>query len=81
LTLFLPVDDAFASLHELERLYLESEFATADLTRIVNAHAVVEETVKWSETFDPNAKCKDRCIFYVYSPHFVFSKDHRWQCP
>ncbi|KAJ7900188.1 hypothetical protein B0H14DRAFT_3852644 [Mycena olivaceomarginata] len=58
LTLFLPVDDAFDSLDEIERLYLESEFATADLLRIVNSHAVVGKTVKWSDTFDPTAKLK-----------------------
>ncbi|KAJ7169731.1 hypothetical protein C8R46DRAFT_1162488 [Mycena filopes] len=58
MTLFLPVDKAFESLHELERLYLESEFATADLIRILNGHAVVEDTVKWSESFDPSGKLK-----------------------
>ncbi|KAF8213201.1 carnitine/acyl carnitine carrier [Mycena galopus ATCC 62051] len=58
LTLFLPVNDAFDSLHEIERLYLESEFATADLLRIVNSHAVVQKTVRWSNTFDPSAKLK-----------------------
>ncbi|KAJ6574958.1 carnitine/acyl carnitine carrier [Mycena capillaripes] len=49
LTLFLPVDDAFEALHEYERLYLESEFAAADLTRI---------SVKWSNEFKPNTKLK-----------------------
>ncbi|KAJ7275192.1 carnitine/acyl carnitine carrier [Mycena haematopus] len=58
LTLFLPVNDAFDSLHELERLYLESEFATADLFRIINSHAVVHKTVKWSDKFDPTGKLK-----------------------
>ncbi|KAJ7654975.1 hypothetical protein DFH06DRAFT_1201215 [Mycena polygramma] len=58
LTMFLPVNDAFESLHELERLYLESEFAAADLTRIVNAHAVVQKKVKWSDSFEPSAKLK-----------------------
>ncbi|KAJ6509385.1 hypothetical protein C8R47DRAFT_965641 [Mycena vitilis] len=58
LTMFLPVNDAFESLHELERLYLESEFAAADLTRIVNAHAVVQNKVKWSDSFEPSAKLK-----------------------
>jgi solute carrier family 25 carnitine/acylcarnitine transporter 20/29 len=81
LTLFLPVDDAFDSLDEIERLYLESEFATADLLRIVNSHAVVGKTVKWSDTFDPTAKCKDRRLLYVHWPHFVSSKDHRRQHP
>ncbi|KAF7339770.1 Carnitine/acyl carnitine carrier [Mycena venus] len=58
LTLFLPVDDAFDSLHEIERLYLESEFATADLLRIVNSHAVVHKKVRWSDTFNPSGKLK-----------------------
>ncbi|KAJ7071177.1 carnitine/acyl carnitine carrier [Mycena amicta] len=58
LTLFLPVNAAFESLHKLERLYLESEFATADLTRILNAHAVVQKSVQYADTFAPTAKLK-----------------------
>ncbi|KAJ6621583.1 hypothetical protein B0H10DRAFT_2162956 [Mycena sp. CBHHK59/15] len=58
LTLFLPVNDAWEALPDLERLYLESEFATDDLNRILNAHAVVEKKVKWSDSFDPAAKLK-----------------------
>ncbi|KAJ7706335.1 carnitine/acyl carnitine carrier [Mycena rosella] len=58
LTLFLPVNDAWEALPDLERLYLESEFATDDLKRILNAHAVVDKTVKWSDSFDPAAKLK-----------------------
>ncbi|KAF7306782.1 Carnitine/acyl carnitine carrier [Mycena indigotica] len=58
LTLFLPVNAAFESLHDLERLYLESEFATADLTRILNGHAVVKKTVQYADTFVPTAKLK-----------------------
>ncbi|KAJ6519671.1 hypothetical protein C8R45DRAFT_754452, partial [Mycena sanguinolenta] len=58
LTLFLPVDDAFNSLDKIERLYLESEFATADLLRIVNAHAAIYKNVRWSDTFDPSGKLK-----------------------
>ncbi|KAK0245654.1 carnitine acyl carnitine carrier [Armillaria nabsnona] len=53
LTLFLPVNGAWDALHPLERLYLESEYATDDLNRILNMHAVAEEEVKWSEHFDP----------------------------
>jgi solute carrier family 25 carnitine/acylcarnitine transporter 20/29 len=53
LTVFLPVDGAWDALHPLERLYLESEFATDDLTRILNMHAVVNKAVTWSESFDP----------------------------
>ncbi|KAJ7487438.1 FAS1 domain-containing protein [Mycena galericulata] len=58
LTLFLPVNDAWEALPDLERLYLESEFATDDLNLILNAHAVVEKKVKWSDSFDPAAKLK-----------------------
>ncbi|KDQ63426.1 hypothetical protein JAAARDRAFT_120944 [Jaapia argillacea MUCL 33604] len=52
-TIFLPVDSAWDSLHPIERLYLESEFATDDLLRILEMHAVVSKGVKWSEHFDP----------------------------
>ncbi|KAK0456643.1 hypothetical protein EV421DRAFT_1886917 [Armillaria borealis] len=57
LTLFLPVNGAWDALHPLERLYLESEYATDDLNRILNMHAVAEEEVKWSEHFDPAVNC------------------------
>ncbi|KAJ6604502.1 carnitine/acyl carnitine carrier [Mycena vulgaris] len=58
MTLFLPVNDAWEALPALERLYLESEFATDDLNRILEAHAVVEKKVKWSDSFDDGAKLK-----------------------
>jgi len=60
LTLFLPVDSAWAALDPLERLYLESEFATDDLTRILNMHAVVEKGVRWSDSFVPATNCQYR---------------------
>ncbi|KAL1748440.1 FAS1 domain-containing protein [Schizophyllum fasciatum] len=53
LTVFLPRDDAWDSLDKLERLYLESEYATDDLLRILNMHAVVQDGVKWSDSFEP----------------------------
>jgi solute carrier family 25 carnitine/acylcarnitine transporter 20/29 len=53
LTVFLPVDSAWESLHPIERLYLESEFAADDLLRILNSHAVGQKNVIWSESFDP----------------------------
>ncbi|TRM60188.1 FAS1 domain-containing protein [Schizophyllum amplum] len=53
LTVFLPRDDAWDSLDKLERLYLESEYATDDLLRILNMHAVVQDGVKWSDVFEP----------------------------
>lgn len=51
LTLFLPVDDAWEALNPMERLYLESEYATDDLYRIINMHAVVEKSVRWHDSF------------------------------
>ncbi|KZT30706.1 hypothetical protein NEOLEDRAFT_1052891 [Neolentinus lepideus HHB14362 ss-1] len=53
LTLFLPVDSAWDALHPIERLYLESEFATDDLYRILEMHAAAEKSVKWSNDFEP----------------------------
>ncbi|KAG6911551.1 hypothetical protein DXG01_011853 [Tephrocybe rancida] len=51
LTLFLPVDGAWDVLDPYERLYLESEYATDDLNRILNLHAVVEKGVRYNDTF------------------------------
>ncbi len=53
LTIFLPVDAAWDVLEPIERKYLESEFSTDDLTKILNLHAVVTEGVHWSEEFEP----------------------------
>ncbi|KAI0041795.1 hypothetical protein FA95DRAFT_1500992 [Auriscalpium vulgare] len=53
LTVFVPVDSAWDVLHPIERLYLESEFATDDLHQIFEMHAVVQKGVKWSESFTP----------------------------
>jgi solute carrier family 25 carnitine/acylcarnitine transporter 20/29 len=53
LTVFLPVDSAWDSLHPIERLYLESEFAADDLLKILKWHAVEQRDVIWSESFDP----------------------------
>ncbi|TFK77248.1 carnitine/acyl carnitine carrier [Pluteus cervinus] len=58
LTLFLPVDTAWDELDPYERLYLESEFAADDLSRIVNMHAVVETGVKWADRLEDNSKLK-----------------------
>ncbi|KAG2159697.1 uncharacterized protein EDB93DRAFT_1236996 [Suillus bovinus] len=52
LTLFIPVDSAWEALDPIERLYLESQFAADDLLRILNMHAVVEDSVRWSNTFE-----------------------------
>lgn len=58
LTLFVPVDSAWNALPPIERLYLESEFATNDLVRIFEMHAVVQHGVKWSESFSPATNCQ-----------------------
>lgn len=53
MTLFLPVDEAWEALPHYERLYLESKYATDDLTRIVNMHAVEarRKQVHYSDAF------------------------------
>jgi len=54
----MPVDSAWKTLDPLERLYLESEFATDDLLRILDMHAVVEKGVRWSDTLVNDITCK-----------------------
>jgi len=56
-TLFMPVDAAWKSLDPLERLYLESKFADDDRQRILDMHTVLEEHVKWSDSFESSPKC------------------------
>ena len=58
LTVFLPIDSAWDSLHPIERLYLESEFSADDLIEILHGHAVAERDVFWSESFDPGVNRK-----------------------
>ncbi len=58
LTMFVPVDSAWNALHPIEKLYLESEFASDDLIRIFEMHAVVQRGVKWSESFKPAINCQ-----------------------
>jgi solute carrier family 25 carnitine/acylcarnitine transporter 20/29 len=53
LTLFLPIDTAWDQLNKYEKIYLESEFASDDLRRIFNMHAVAKTGVKWSDSFTP----------------------------
>ena len=67
LTLFLPVDGAWEALDPLERLYLESEFASDDLNRILNMHAVVNKRVTWSESFNPAVNREYRVILIYTS--------------
>ncbi|KAI6007217.1 carnitine acyl carnitine carrier [Pisolithus albus] len=56
LSLFMPVDAAWESIDPLERLYLESEFSDDDRRRVLGMHSVVEENVKWSESFASSTK-------------------------
>ncbi|KAF9229124.1 hypothetical protein BS17DRAFT_689484 [Gyrodon lividus] len=60
LTLFMPVDSAWESLDPLERSYLESDFAADDLRRILDMHAVLDEGVKWSESFQSSTEFTTR---------------------
>ena len=54
----MPVDSAWNALHPIEKLYLESEFATDDVIRILEMHAVMRHGVKWSEAFKPAINCE-----------------------
>ncbi|KIK76899.1 hypothetical protein PAXRUDRAFT_835187 [Paxillus rubicundulus Ve08.2h10] len=60
LTIFMPVDSAWESLDPLERLYLETDFATDDLRRILDMHTVLGEGVKWSESFQSSTELTTR---------------------
>lgn len=51
LTLFLPIDEAWDKINPYEKVYLESGYASDDVERIVNMHAVITEGVKWSDSF------------------------------
>ncbi|OCH96057.1 hypothetical protein OBBRIDRAFT_809306 [Obba rivulosa] len=53
LTVFVPVDSAWEALPPYEKLYLQSKFATDDLIRIMNMHAVAQKRVRWSDTILP----------------------------
>lgn len=58
MTLFLPTDEAWKDLHPLERRYLESKFASDDLFRILELHAVAQEGVVWSQSFEEDLNRK-----------------------
>lgn len=61
LTVFLPEDNAWQALPTWERVYLESDFASDDLTQILNMHTVIPNEVKWSDSFtDQAVNCKPR---------------------
>lgn len=50
-TLFIPTDEAWDELNPIERLYLESEFASDDVKKILEMHSVIEDRVTWSGSF------------------------------
>ena len=58
ITLFLPQDSAWGTLHPVERLYLESEFADDDIQRILNMHSMANNSIGWSDTFKNSTKCE-----------------------
>lgn len=62
LTLFLPVNKAWEALPHYERLYLESKYATDDLTKIFNKHAVrtKKKEVHYSESFKASPDCESK---------------------
>lgn len=63
LTLFLPVNKAWEALPHYERLYLESKYATDDLTKIVNMHAVeAKKKVFYSESFESSPTCEPNLV-------------------
>lgn len=57
-TLFLPIDDAWNALEDIERKYLESRFATDDLLKILDMHAVATDGVHWLDSFNLGANCE-----------------------
>jgi solute carrier family 25 carnitine/acylcarnitine transporter 20/29 len=74
LTLFLPTDPAWNALHPLEKLFLESEYATDDLIRILEMHAVIEKGVKWSDSFGTGINCAPVLHFIpLYSEILIFA--------
>lgn len=54
----MPQDSAWEDLHEVERLYLESKFADDDVQKVVDMHSVLENGVRWSDTFKDSQKCE-----------------------
>ncbi|KAF8512147.1 FAS1 domain-containing protein [Hysterangium stoloniferum] len=58
LTLFLPQDSAWDGLHEVEKLYLESDFAEDDVRKIVKMHSVLKHRVQYLDTFKNAEKLK-----------------------
>lgn len=57
LTLFLPVDETWQALDPIERLYLESEFSTVDVTNVIGMHSINTKGVKWTDKLKTNGKC------------------------
>ncbi|KAH7107188.1 FAS1 domain-containing protein [Auriculariales sp. MPI-PUGE-AT-0066] len=54
-SLFLPVDKTWESLHEIERLYLESEFSTKDVSNVLGMHTLDATGVKYTDKLKPGS--------------------------
>jgi hypothetical protein len=79
MTLFLPINEAWEDLDPVEKKYLESEFASDDLHRILELHAVAQEGVVWSQSFeeDLNRKPPARSP-NSYRFKYIFSDNLEW---
>ena len=78
LTLFLPMDGAWNRLDPIERLYLESKFATDDLHRILDMHTVAKAGVVWSDSFDRGLSCKASSSPLKYKLIIILSNICPW---
>ena len=83
LTLFLPVDSAWDALHPIEKQYLESEFASDDLQRIFDMHAVVMDQVRYSDSLKPAVNRMSHNFAVIRdSPLIIYTSHHdRWPNP
>jgi solute carrier family 25 carnitine/acylcarnitine transporter 20/29 len=77
-TLFLPVDSAWESLHPVEKLYLESEFASDDLQKIFTLHAVTNKGVTWLDSLEDELKRKSLYIHVDELTSCLSSQDCTW---
>ena len=77
-TLFLPVDKAWDALPPYERMYLESKYATDDLTRIINMHAVASKKVNYADSFSSGRNCELMSRYHRCRADISDSDDSRW---
>lgn len=61
----MPVDEAWEELPQYEKRYLQSEYATEDLIRIMNMHAVVQKHVTYSDSFEHAKNCRSCSHFAI----------------